>query len=112
MEVRRKRKVKWHSNRMAFRLADVAKPCQFFAAILERIGQLAIQPAVCPSGRDASFWQNTSGFGDGCDDISFLSVIYARAISVEELVGHRDRPRDRILEGESARQLEGREPLC
>ena len=27
-------------------------------------------------------------------------------------VGHRDRPRDRILEGESARQLEGREPLC
>ena len=31
-------------------LAEIALPRQLFAAILERIGRLAMQPAVCRSG--------------------------------------------------------------
>ena len=40
----------WHSKYVTFQLAEVAVPRQLFAAILERIGRLAIQPAVCPFG--------------------------------------------------------------
>ena len=40
----------WHSKYVTFQLAEVAVPRQLFAAILERIGRLAMQPAVCPSG--------------------------------------------------------------
>jgi len=43
-------KVTRHSKYVTFQLAEVAVPRQLFAAILERIGRLAMQPAVCPSG--------------------------------------------------------------
>jgi Transposase DDE domain group 1 len=43
-------KVTRHSNYVTFQLAEVAVPRQLFAAILERIGRLAMQPAVCRSG--------------------------------------------------------------
>jgi len=43
-------KVTWHSKYVFFQLAEVAVPRHLFAAILERIGRLAIPPAVCRSG--------------------------------------------------------------
>ena len=43
-------KVTRHSKYVTFQLAEVAVPRQLFAAILERIGRLAMQPALCPSG--------------------------------------------------------------
>jgi len=43
-------KVTRHSNYVTLQLAEVAVPRQLFAAILERIGRLAMQPAVCQSG--------------------------------------------------------------
>ena len=43
-------KVTRHSKYVTFQLAEVAVPRQLFAAILERIGRLAMQPRVCPSG--------------------------------------------------------------
>jgi hypothetical protein len=43
-------KVTWHSKYVFFQLAEVAVPRQLFAAILERIGRLAIPLAVCRSG--------------------------------------------------------------
>jgi hypothetical protein len=43
-------KVTRHSNYVTFQLAEVAVPRQLFAAILERIGRLAIPLAVCRSG--------------------------------------------------------------
>jgi len=43
-------KVTRHSKYVFFQLAEVAVPRQLFAAILERIGRLAMQPAVCRSG--------------------------------------------------------------
>jgi Transposase DDE domain group 1 len=43
-------KVTRHSKYVTFQLAEVAVPRQLFAAILHRIGRLAMQPAVCPSG--------------------------------------------------------------
>ena len=43
-------KVTRHSKYVTFQLAEVAVPRQLFAAILERIGRLAIPPALCPSG--------------------------------------------------------------
>ena len=43
-------KVTRHSKYVTFQLAEVAVPRQLFAAILERIERLAMQPAVCPSG--------------------------------------------------------------
>jgi hypothetical protein len=43
-------KVTRHSKYVFFQLAEVAVPRQLFAAILERIGRLAIPPAVCRSG--------------------------------------------------------------
>ena len=39
-----------HSKYVTFQLAEVAVPRQLFAAILERIGRLTMQPAMCPSG--------------------------------------------------------------
>jgi hypothetical protein len=39
-----------HSKYVTFQLAEVAVPRQLFAAILERIGRLAMQPSLCPSG--------------------------------------------------------------
>jgi len=39
-----------HSKHVTFQLAEVAVRRQLFAAILERIGRLAMQPAVCPYG--------------------------------------------------------------
>jgi hypothetical protein len=39
-----------HSKYVTFQLAEVAVPRQLFAAILERIRRLAMQPALCPSG--------------------------------------------------------------
>ncbi len=44
------RKVTWYPTYVTFQLAEIAVPRQLFAAILERIGRLANQPAVCPSG--------------------------------------------------------------
>jgi hypothetical protein len=43
-------KVTRHSKYVFFQLAEVAVPRHLFAAILERIRRLAMQPAVCPSG--------------------------------------------------------------
>ena len=43
-------KVTRHSKYVTFQLAEVAVPRQLFAAILERIRRLAMQPALCPSG--------------------------------------------------------------
>jgi hypothetical protein len=43
-------KVTRHSKYVTFQLAEVAVPRQLFAAILKRIGRLAMQPALCPSG--------------------------------------------------------------
>jgi hypothetical protein len=43
-------KVTRHSKYVTFQLAEVAVRRQLFAAILERIGRLAMQPALCPSG--------------------------------------------------------------
>ena len=43
-------KVTRHSKYVTFQLAEVAVPRQLFAAILERIGRLAMQPPLCPSG--------------------------------------------------------------
>jgi hypothetical protein len=43
-------KVTRHSKHVTFQLAEVAVPRQLFAAILERIGRLAIPPALYPSG--------------------------------------------------------------
>ena len=43
-------KVTRHSKYVMFQLAEVAVPRHLFAAMLERIGRLAMQPAVCPSG--------------------------------------------------------------
>ena len=43
-------KVTRHSKYVFFQLAEVAVPRQLFAALLERIGRLAMQPAVCRSG--------------------------------------------------------------
>jgi hypothetical protein len=43
-------KVTWHSKYVFFQPAEVAVPRQLFAAILERIGRLAIRLAVCRSG--------------------------------------------------------------
>jgi hypothetical protein len=43
-------KVTRHSKYVTFQLAEVAISRQLFAAILERIERLAMQPAVCPSG--------------------------------------------------------------
>jgi hypothetical protein len=42
-------KVTRHSKYVFFQLAEVAVPRHLFAAILERIRRLAMQPAVCPS---------------------------------------------------------------
>ena len=42
-------KVTRHSKYVTFQLAEVAVPRQLFAAILERIRRLAMQPAVCRS---------------------------------------------------------------
>jgi hypothetical protein len=39
-----------HSKYVTFQLAEVAVPRQLFVAILERIGRLAMRPALCPSG--------------------------------------------------------------
>ncbi len=41
-------KVTRHSKYVFFQLAEVAVPRHLFAAILERIRRLAMQPAVCP----------------------------------------------------------------
>ncbi len=38
------------SKYVTFQLAEVAVPRQLFAAILDRIGRLTIQPSGCPSG--------------------------------------------------------------
>jgi hypothetical protein len=43
-------KVTRHSKYVTFQLAEVAVPRRLFAAILDRIGRLAMQPAVCRSG--------------------------------------------------------------
>jgi hypothetical protein len=43
-------KVTRHSKYVFFQLAEVAVPRQLFAAILERIGRLAIPLVVCRSG--------------------------------------------------------------
>jgi hypothetical protein len=43
-------KATWHSKYVFFQLAEVAVPRQLFAAILERIGRLAMPLAVCRSG--------------------------------------------------------------
>jgi len=43
-------KVTRHSKYVTFQLAEVAVPRHLFAAILERIGRLAMQPSLCPSG--------------------------------------------------------------
>jgi len=43
-------KVTRHSKYVTFQLAEVAVPRQLFAAILERIGRLAMPLAVCRSG--------------------------------------------------------------
>jgi hypothetical protein len=43
-------KVTWHSKYVFFQLAEVAVPRRLFAAILERIGRLAMPLAVCRSG--------------------------------------------------------------
>ena len=43
-------KVTRHSKYVTFQLAEVAMPQQLFAAILERIGRLAMPLAVCRSG--------------------------------------------------------------
>ena len=43
-------KVTRHSKYVTFQRAEVAVPRHLFAAILERIGRLAMQPALCPSG--------------------------------------------------------------
>jgi hypothetical protein len=43
-------KVTRHSKYATFQMAEVAVPRQLFAAILERIGRLAMQPALSPSG--------------------------------------------------------------
>jgi hypothetical protein len=43
-------KVTRHSKYVTFQLAEVAVPRQLVAAILERIGRFAMQPAVSPSG--------------------------------------------------------------
>jgi len=55
-------KVTRHSKYVMFQLAEVAVPRHLFAAILERIGRLAMQPAVCPSGQEALFGRTRSGF--------------------------------------------------
>jgi len=43
-------KVTRHSKYVTFQLAEVVVPRQLFAAILERIRRLAMQPSLCPSG--------------------------------------------------------------
>ena len=43
-------KVTRHSKYVTFQLAEIAVPRRLFAAILERIRRLAMQPALCPSG--------------------------------------------------------------
>jgi hypothetical protein len=42
--------VTWHSKYVFFQLAEVAVPRRLLAAILERIGRLAMPLAVCRSG--------------------------------------------------------------
>ena len=43
-------KVTRYSKYVTFQLVEVAVPRKLFAAVLEQIRRLAMQPAVCPSG--------------------------------------------------------------